>query len=216
MRFDLILLAGIPLLALLLLGLNSVRRRHRLLAGLWGFTLLALTASGLVFLVLSAQPASPALLEPFSVAAGCFLVGGLVLRENLKAPRADAGRPPTRGADILRLLAAAGAAFAVGAAAAILLLLSRAPAASLGLLAAYGHPMIYALCVLGGLFAHYAVLDTKNDVPPGTTVWHLALAACGWFSVVHGLAALPDGPFLPAMVLSFVAAAGIGRVWPKP
>jgi hypothetical protein len=95
-----------------------------------------------------------------------------------------------------------------------LLLLSRAPAASLGLLA-YGHPTIYALCVLGGLFVHYAALDTKDKVPLGTAVWHLALAVCGWLSVVHGRAALPDGPFLPTMVLSFVAAAGIGRVWPR-
>jgi hypothetical protein len=215
MRFDLILLAGIPLLALLLLGLNSVRERHWLLTGLWGFALVALAAGGLVFLVLSAHPASPAVLEPFSVAAGCFLVGGLVLRESLKSPAVAAGKPAAKGADILRLLAGAGAAFAVGAAAAILLLLSRAPAAALGLLAADAHPTIYALCGLGGLFVRYALLDTKDDVRLGVTVWHLALAVCGWFSVVHVIAAPPDGPLLPAMLLSFTAAAGIARVRPK-
>lgn len=201
MRFDLILLAGIPVLALLLLGLNRAREPGWVLKGLWGVVLLALAGLGIVFLVLSARPTSPAPLEPFSVAVACFLTGGLVLWESLK-PRPGAPGIPC-------MLAGAAAAFAIGAAAAMLALLSRGPAGWLGLLAAYGHPTVYALSILGGLFVAYALLDATKT-PAGTRVWHLAIAACGWVSVARSLAATPDGPFLPAMVALFVAAAGLG------
>jgi hypothetical protein len=202
MRSDAILHAAIPLLALALLGTAVVRtawarRGEWLLRLVRAVVLVALACTGAAFLVLGAQTSPPAPLEPFSVAAMCVLVGWLVLRESTEAT-GEAGHDPS----VLRPLAGAAAAIVTGASAAMLALLSRAPAAWLGMLGGpLGHPTIYALCVLGGLFVRYALA--------GATFLHVGLAACAWLSVASRLAA-PDGPFLPAMLLLFVVSARTG------
>ena len=192
-----ILHAIIPLLALLLLRLYRVARAAVAAAA---FTGGGACCPGVhqrgLSLYSAAQPAAPAPLEPFSLAVTCFLVGWLVLRESIEDPR------------VLPPLGGAAAAIAVGVGAATLALLSRAPAAWLGLLGGpLGHPTIYALCALGGLFVRYTLARA--------TLLHVGLAACAWFSVARGLAAGPDGPFLPAMVVLFLASAGIGLAWPR-
>lgn len=204
MRSDAILHAAIPLLALVLLGTARARRGARrgewLLRPLRTVVLVALACGGAAFLVLRAQPWSPAPLEPFSLATMCVLVGWLVLRESTGAT-GETSREPS----VLRPLGGAAAAIVIGASAAMLALLSRAPAAWLGMLGGLlAHPTIYALCVLGGLFVRYALADA--------TFLHTGLAACAWLSVARSLAT-PDGPFLPAMLLLFLVSAGIGSAW---
>jgi hypothetical protein len=198
MRFDAILHAAIPLLALVLLGTAPVRRAQWLLRPVRAVALTALACASAAFLVLHAQPSAPAPLEPFSLAVACALVGWLVLRESLQAMRVGSEAPR-----VLPLLAHAAATVAVGAGAATLALLSRAPAAWLGLV---GDPVSYALCVLGGLFVRYAL--------PGATIVHVGLAACAWLSAAGSLAT-PDGPFLPAMLLLFLVPAAMGSLWPR-
>jgi hypothetical protein len=129
-----------------------------------------------------------------------FLVGWINLREGVATAGAEPG--------MLAPLVGAAAAIVAGAGAATLALLSRAPTASLGLLGEpLSHPTIYALCALGGLFVRYAL--------PGPTPPQVGLAACAWFSVAKGLAR-PDGPFLTAMLLVFLVAAGIIESgWPR-
>jgi hypothetical protein len=198
MRLDGILHAAIPLLALVLLGTARASRGERLLRPLRGPALVALACAAAAFLVLRAQ--APAPLEPFSLAIMCMLVGWLVLRESTEAT-GESSREPS----VLPPLAEAAAAITVGASAAILALLSRAPAAWLGMLGGpLDHPTIYALCVLGGLFVRYAMA--------GATLLHMGLAACAWLSVARSLAT-PDGPFLPAMLLAFLVPASIGSAW---
>jgi hypothetical protein len=186
--------AAIPLLALVLLGVARGRTAPWLLRPVRAAVLVALACASLVFLWLRAQPPSaPAPLEPFSLALMCFLVGWIILRENVAT---DGGEP-----SILSPLVRAAAAIVAGASAATLALLSRAPAASLGLLGEpFSHPTIYALGALGGVFARYALT--------GPTLPQVGLAACAWFSIARGLPT-PDGPSLPAMLLVFLVAAGV-------
>jgi hypothetical protein len=199
MRSDVILHAAIPLLALVLLG-TARARSGGWLRSLRTVALTALACAGAAFLVLRAQPSWPAPLEPFSLAAMWVLVGWLVLRES-----AEAAGEGSREPSVLPPLGEAAAAIVVGAGAAILALLSRAPAAWLGMLGGpLGHPTIYALCALGGLFVRYALA--------GATFLHAGVAACAWLSVASSLATT-DGPFLPAMLLLFLVSAGIGSTW---
>lgn len=199
MRSDMILHATIPLLALMLLGLTRGRRMPWLVRPTRAVVLIALAGASALFLWFRAQPPSaPAALEPFSLAAAFFLLGWLVLRESI----ADSGPNSREEPSILPPLVGAAAAVVAGAGAATLALLSRAPAAWLGLLAEpFGQPTIYALSALGGLFARYALASP--------TFLHVALAACAWFSVARRLAT-PDGPNLAVMLALFIAAAGIG------
>jgi hypothetical protein len=197
MRSDAILHATIPLLALVLLGMTQGPKMQRLLRPMRAVVLVALACACAAFLLLRARPAP---LEPFSLASMCFLAGWLVLRESVELSGDSGGEP-----SVLSPLAGAAAAVAVGASAATLALLSRAPAAWLGMLEPpLGHTTIYALCALGGLFVRCALA--------GTTFLHVALAACAWLSVAEVLAA-PGGPFLPAMLLLFLAPAAIGATW---
>ena len=196
MRSDAILHAAVPLLALVLLATAGARGPQRLLQPVRAAALAALAGASAAVLMLRAGPSSPVRLEPFALAAACVLVGWLVLREGLAAIRAGGAEP-----SVVALLTRAAAAVAVGVGAAALALLSRAPAAWLGLV---GDPTIYALCILSGLFVRYAL--------KGATILQVALAACAWLSVA-GRSAAPDGPVSPAMLLLFLVPALSGAIW---
>src|SRR5262245_11528585 len=196
-----VLHAAIPVLALILLGAAPGRRAQWLLRPVRAVALIALAGTSVVLLWLRARPPSaPAPVEPFSLSVMFFLVGWIILRESV----ATAGDERS----ILSPLVRAAAAIVVGAGAATLALLSRAPAASLGLLEQpLSHSTIYALSALCGLFVRYTVA--------GLTPAQVGLAACAWFSVAKGLAT-PEGPYLPAMLLVFLVTAGmIESTWPR-
>jgi hypothetical protein len=191
--------AAIPLLALILLGATPGRRG--LLRPVRGVVLIALGCASVVFLWLRARPPSaPAPVEPFSLALMLVLVGWIILRESI----ATASEEPS----LLAPLIGAAAAVVAGTGAATLALLSRAPAASLSLFVEpFSHAIIYTLSALSGLFVRYTLAD---PAPP-----QVGLAACAWFSVAKGLAT-PDGPFLAAMLLVFLVAAGaVESAWPR-
>jgi hypothetical protein len=181
-------------LALVLLTTEPARARFpRLQPPVRAIALVGLAGASAAFLLLrgAPSPATPAL-EPFALAALSILVGWLIL---YRSGQVSSVRPP---------LAEAADAIVVGAAAATLALLSRAPAAGLGLLCGpFGETTIYMLCALSGLFACYS-LSSATFLP-------LTLAALAWLAIAKRLGG-PDGGLLPAipMLLLFLGCAWIG------
>jgi hypothetical protein len=193
-----VLHAAIPLLALVLLVAAWARDWHwlqrvRIIA------LIGLACTSVILLWLTAQPPTPASPEPLALALMCFLVGWIVLRGSIVRPDQEPR--------ILPPLIGAAAAIGAGMGAAALALLSRAPAAWLGLLGGpLGQLTLYALSALGGLFVRYALA--------GATILHLGLATCAWAFLTLRVATA-DSADLRGMLLLFVVTAGVGSGWTR-